>query len=296
MTPIPSLQQRIAIQGEKGSFHEIAAHKFFGNDLRLDCCPSFPALFRSLRTRKSTLAVMAIENSVAGALLPNYALLRESDFVIVGEVYLRIEHCLMALPGQQIEDIKEVHSHPMALAQCRHFFEQYPHLRLVEQPDTAGSAAWIAQEQQTGVAAVAASLAAEHYGLEILAPGIEDNPRNFTRFLILAPADQASRWERKPDKASVCFSLGHSVGSLSQILLVLSSHGMNLTKIQSSPLVGKEWEYFFHVDLLYEDLAQYHRALAAITPLVSELQVLGEYPQGDKLDTMHPVLEMRQEK
>jgi prephenate dehydratase len=273
---------RIAIQGEKGAFHELAARRYFGPTLTLEMCETFPLLFRALAQGQAGYGVIAIENSVAGTLLPNYAMLRDSTLTIIGEVYLRIEHCLMALPGQRISDLREVHSHPMALAQCQHFFHAYPTLRLVEHPDTAGAARWISSERLDGVAAIASRLAADHYQLDLLAEGIEDNPRNFTRFLIVLDQQEAATLDLSPDKASLCFNLLHKVGSLSQVLLVLSSHGINLTKIQSLPIVGTEWEYFFHIDLEFDDHAQYRRGLAAITPLVNDLRILGEYPRGDK--------------
>ncbi|MEM7371335.1 MAG: prephenate dehydratase [Bacteroidota bacterium] len=279
--------KRVAIQGVKGAFHEIAARKFFGDKMELDMCESFPALFRSLDNKNSTYGVIAIENSVAGTILPNYALLRNSAFTIVGEVYLRIEHQLMALPGQKIEEITEVYTHPMALKQCQRFLEGVPHMKQVEHADTAGAAQWIATKGHIAKAAIASSLAAQYYGMEILAPSIEDNKRNFTRFLIVTDASEGLEDSSLLDKASLCFNLLHKVGYLSQVLLVLSSHGMNLAKIQSSPIVGVEWEYFFHIDLEYDDYAQYRRALEAIRPLVNELKILGEYPKGDK-SGVHP--------
>lgn len=276
---------RVAIQGVKGAFHEIAAQKFFGPSIALEMCDSFPILFRRLRQGKADLGVLAIENSVAGSILPNYALLRDSTYTIIGEVYLRIEHQLMALPGQDIARLEAVYSHPMAIQQCYQFFEQYPHIRLVEASDTAGSAAWIAEEGKERVGAIASSLAAEHYGLEVLARSIETNKRNFTRFLIIVEESAAKGLIKQPDKTSLCFNLAErsqQVGSLSQILMVLSSYGVNLTKIQSLPILGKEWEYFFHIDLEYEDYTHYRRSLDAIRPLVSGLKILGEYPRGQK--------------
>ncbi|MEM9984972.1 MAG: prephenate dehydratase domain-containing protein, partial [Bacteroidota bacterium] len=245
-----------------------------------EMCETFPLLFQTMELGEVPFAVVAIENSVAGTILPNYAMLRDSSLTIIGEVLLRIEHCLMALPGQEISELREVHSHPMALAQCQRFFRQHPHLRLIEHPDTAGAARWIRDTQRQGAAAVASRLASKHYQMPMLAEGIEDNPRNFTRFLILLDQAEASKLNLEPNKASLCFNLLHKVGSLSQILLVLSAHGMNLTKIQSLPIVGREWEYFFHLDLEYDDHQQYLRALAAITPLVNELQILGEYTKA----------------
>lgn len=276
---------RIAIQGVKGAFHEIAARQFFGQDIQLETCDSFPVLFRQLNQSQADAGIIAIENSVAGSLLPNYALLRDSSFSIIGEVYLRIEHHLMALPGQSLADIREVHSHPMALHQCQAFFERYPSIKLVEAADTAGSAAWLQQTQQMGVAAIASRLAAEYYQMELLASNIETNRRNFTRFLSIVHEDLAPAFTLKPDKASLCFNLSHmsqKVGSLAGILSILGHYGMNLSKIQSLPILGKEWEYFFHIDLEFEDYAHYQKSLDAIRPLVSELKILGEYPRSNK--------------
>lgn len=284
MSTVLTAEKRIAIQGVKGSFHEIAAREYFGENIELEMCDSFPELFKSLKSGKAEFGVMAIENSVAGTILPNYGLVRDSDFTVIGEVYLRIEHQLMALPGQRIEDLKEVHSHPMAILQCQKWLEKHPHIKIVESTDTADSAWMIRRSGKKRIAAIASRLAAEHCELEILAEGIETHKRNFTRFLILQEESMAVLEGAvvQADKASVCFNLSHKVGSLSQILLVLSSHGMNLTKIQSLPIVGREWQYFFHIDLEFDDYAQYERALAAIQPLVGELKILGEYERGKK--------------
>ncbi|MDX2247766.1 MAG: prephenate dehydratase [Bacteroidia bacterium] len=282
MESVLTAEKRIAIQGVMGSFHEIAARRFFGDDIELEMCDSFPALFRSLNQGRAEYGVMAIENSVAGTILPNYGLVRDSRYTIIGELFLRIEHHIMALPGQKLEDIQEVHSHPMAILQCHKFFEEHPHIRLIESTDTADSAWMIKNTQKTGIGAIASRLAAEHTGLEIMAEGIETHKRNFTRFLVLQEKEKVDFSQIHPDKSSLCFNLVHKVGSLSQILLVLSSHGMNLTKIQSLPVVGHEWQYFFHIDLEYEDYAQYQRSLAAIQPLVAELKILGEYERGKK--------------
>lgn len=283
-SPVLNAHKTIAIQGVKGAYHEIAARQFFGAEIELEMCDSFPALFRCLEEEKADYGAVAIENTVAGTLLPNYAMLRNSAFTIIGEVYLRIAHQLMALPGQSLEEIAEVYSHPMAIRQCRAFFKPHPQIKLIESADTAGSAAWIHQTQRRGSAAIASALAAQHYEMEILASSVEDNKRNFTRFLIVTDKPTAKQHSKgqKADKASLSFKLAHEVGSLSQILLVLSAHGMNLTKIQSLPVVGQEWEYFFHLDLEFDHLPQYKRSLSAIRPLVNELKILGEYPRGTK--------------
>ncbi|MEL6674184.1 MAG: prephenate dehydratase domain-containing protein [Bacteroidota bacterium] len=278
----------IAIQGVSGSFHEIAARKFFGEAIELSMCNSFPALFDCLEEGKADYGVMAIENTVAGTLLPNYALLRNSQYRVIGEIYLRIQHNLMSMPGQRLEALTEVHSHPMALQQCKVFLKQHPHIRLIEREDTAGSAEWIQQGRRKGVAAIASTAAARHFELEVLAAGIEDNPLNFTRFLVLAPEDQSKRRTQQADKASLCFSLGHEVGCLSQVLLILSAHGLNLSKIQSLPIVGRAWEYFFHVDLEFEQIEQFERCLLAIGHLAKDLKILGIYPRGDRKDHLPP--------
>ncbi|MEZ4774231.1 MAG: prephenate dehydratase [Bacteroidia bacterium] len=287
MKSVLTAEKRIAIQGVMGSFHEIAARKFFGDEIELEMCDSFPALFRSLDQGKAEFGVMAIENSVAGTILPNYGLVRDSRYTIIGELYLRIEHHIMALPGQSLAEIHEVHSHPMAILQCHKYFEDQPHIRLIESTDTADSAWMIKKSKKTGVGAIASRLAAKHTGLEILAEGIETHKRNFTRFLVLQQSDLVDFEKIRPNKSSLCFNLVHKVGSLSQILLVLSSHGMNLTKIQSLPVIGHEWQYFFHIDLEYDDYAQYQRSLSAIQPLVAELKILGEYERGKKHPEAH---------
>lgn len=280
-TPAVDAQpKRIAIQGEPGSYHEIATRKFFGENISLECCDSFPKLFKNLGSLQSEYAVAAIENSVAGTILPNYSLLRQSGFYIIGEVYLRISHMLMALPGSSLSDIKEVHSHPMAIAQCHRFLDTLPGVRLVECDDTAASARRIAEDGLQGVAAIASSLASTRYQLPILQQSIEDDPGNFTRFFILSRTQ--AEVTTTPDKASLCFAVGHEVGQLSNVLIVLSSHGMNLTKIQSSPIIGKPWDYFFHLDLEFSEYDQYQRALESIRSLVKELKVIGEYPKANK--------------
>lgn len=276
------IAQKVAIQGSHASYHELAAKQFFGPEVEVDMCSSFPQLFASMEKERSTYAVMAIENSLAGTILTNYALLRDSGLVIIGEVYLHIDHQLMALPGQSLEDIKEIHSHPMALAQCGKFLLSHPHITVVEKMDTAGSAEIIAQGGIKGVAAIASAQAAARYNMEILASHIEDNKRNFTRFLVLCMPEEALKHEITPEKASICFNLKHETGSLANILLGLSYLQLNLTKIQSSPIAGKEWEYFFHIDLEFDDYSRFQRAMIAINSQVEQFQCLGEYAKGKK--------------
>lgn len=266
---------KIAIQGVHGCFHEQAARLYYGNDIDVRECLSFEDLFTSLDAGEAEGAIMAIENTVAGGLLPNYSLLHKHGRKIKGEVFIRIRQNLMALPGQKIEDIAEVRSHYMAIAQTREFFRQYPHIRLVESEDTAKSAAEIARNQQSGVGAIASSLAAELFGLDILQSEIETHKQNFTRFLILD--DHISVPENEIDKASICFTLPHKTGRLSHVLSIFSFYDLNLTKIQSLPIPGKEWQYFFYVDLKFDHYERYREAMAAANPLVEDMMEMGEY-------------------
>lgn len=276
-------RQRIAIQGGPGAFHEIAARQYF-NDTELEIipCDTFIDLFESVRSGSADSAVVAIENSVAGSLIPNYALLRRSELKVTGEVYLRIVQNLIALPGQKIDDIREIHSHPMAIMQCEDFLLPLRNrgVKVIESIDTALSAKWIRDNSLAGVAALASDLAAQMYGLEILAESVESNKRNFTRFLIIEPETEKGNDLEENNKASICFSLAHQVGSLSQVLSVLAYYKINLTKIQSLPVIGKEWEYLFYLDILYDDASMYRKGLSAIEPLIDQLQILGEYRSG----------------
>jgi prephenate dehydratase len=276
---------RAAIQGIAGSFHDQAASEYFSDKkVELVPCMSFEDLFDQVRSGAADVAVMAIENTVAGSLLPNYALLNSSGFTIFGEIYLRISQNLMALPGQKIEDIREAYSHYMAIAQTRPFFKAYPNIHLVESEDTAASARLVHEEQKAGMAAIAGERAAVMYGLEILAQGIETNKRNYTRFLFLYKPNGTEHFKTlHPDKASLSFSLPHKTGSLSHVLSIFSFYGINLTKIQSIPIIGQEWEYHFLIDLTFGDPVRYRQALDAIRPLTHELIILGEYLQGKNI-------------
>ena len=271
--------KKVAIQGYSGCFHEEAARRFYagiGEDaLQIVECDTFDGLYTAMASHKADSAVMAIENTVSGGLLPNFDLLRKNPQRIKGEVFLRIEQNIMALPGQKLEDIREVRTHYMAINQTREFFKDWPGIRLVESEDTAKSAAQVAGEKLEGVGAVASKLAAKLYGLEILAPGIETYKQNFTRFLIMDP-DFAVQ-EKDIDKASLCFTLPHTPGSLAHILTILSFYEMNLTRIQSLPIPGKEWQYFFYADIKFASYGRYQQALAAVRPLIDEFQILGEY-------------------
>jgi len=272
--------KRVAIQGFEGSFHDITAHKYFeGEQLQMVCCATFDELFREMKADPTLIGLAAIENTIAGSLLHNYELLRNSGVTVVGEHKTHISHCLCCLPSQNIEDIKEVHSHPVALMQCRNYLSQHAVMKLVEDDDTAGSARRIAEEGIEGAAAICHADAAALYGMKVLENNIEDNKHNFTRFLVLSDPRKADmlRAINQTDKASLVFSLPHEEGSLSQVLSILSFYRMQLTKIQSLPIIGCEWEYMFYVDVTYDDLIRYRQAIDAITPLTRELTILGEY-------------------
>lgn len=272
--------KRITIQGIAGCFHETAAHGSFpGEEVEVLPCVSFDEQFARMAADAELLGVAAIENTIAGSLLPNHELLRRSTLTVIGEYKLRISHVLAALPGQRVTDIREVHSHPIALMQCGEFLKAHPQLKAVERDDTAGSAAEIAERRLTGHAAICGRLAAERYGLEILEEGIETNKRNFTRFLLLADRYHADRHtgSARADKASLVFSLPHTQGSLSKVLTILSFYDINLTKIQSMPIIGCEWEYRFYVDVSFADYTRYRQSIDAITPLTKDFKILGEY-------------------
>ena len=273
------LKKKVAIQGYSGCFHEEAARRFYSSigcdDVQIVECDTFDALYESVRRGEADAAVMAIENTVSGGLIPNFDLLRKNPQKIKGEVFLRIEQNLMALPGQRIEDIREVRTHYMAINQTREFFKHYPYIRLVESEDTAKSAAQVAGGRLEGVGAVASAFAAKLYGLEIIAPGIETYKQNFTRFLIMD--DSLSVPQESIDKASLCFTLPHTPGSLAHILTILSFYEMNLTRIQSLPIPGKEWQYFFYADIKFGSYDRYQQAVSAVRPLIDEFRVLGEY-------------------
>ena len=271
--------KRVAIQGIKGCFHEQAAYLFYEKEglpkPQVVECSSFDELYKRMDDGSADAAIMAIENTVSGGLLPNFELLRKYDRKIKGEVFLRIKQNLMALPGQKVEDLHEVRSHYMAINQTRPYFGDKPQIRLVEYADTARSAADIAKEGAMGVGAIASELAAEIYGLEIIAESIETYKQNFTRFLILDDSFQVDK--ERINKASMCFTLPHKPGSLTHVLTILSFYDMNLTRIQSLPIPGQEWQYFFYVDIKFGNYERYLQALSAVKPLMTDLNILGEY-------------------
>ncbi len=278
-------KKKVAIQGGPGCNHEIAARAYFEDEeIEIIPCISFQELFDTLHNDKSIYGIVAIENTLAGSLLPNYTMLRESDLKIIGEYKLRIKHNLMALPGQTLNDIEEVQTHPMALAQTEEFFKHHKDIKLIATEDTALSAKHIADDNLSGVAAIASELAAEIYGLDIIEHGIETNKKNFTRFLIVTDHAKTEIDELlvngKVNKASLVFALPHEEGSLSKILTILAFYSINLTKIQSLPIVGHEWEYLFYIDVSFDDYTRYLQSLDAIRPLCRKLKVMGEYEKG----------------
>lgn len=273
----------VAIQGIVGSYHDIAAHQFFGNkDIEPVCCTTFEKVFEQIKSDESTIGMVAIENTIAGSLLHNYDLIRENGVTIVGEHKLRISHSIMCLPEDNWENLTEVNSHPVALAQCRTFLNNHRALKIVETDDTAGSAKDIKENNLRGHAAICSKFAAPLYGMKILEEGIETNKHNFTRFLIVCDPWKADelRDVKQSNKASIVFSLPHSEGSLSQVLSIFSFYKINLTKIQSLPIIGREWEYLFYIDITYNEYMRYRQSIDAVRPLARELKILGEYEEG----------------
>jgi prephenate dehydratase len=275
---------KIAIQGIQGSFHHIVAESFFGRGIELVECMSFTEIPVLLKKDQVESAVMAIENSIAGAILPNYALIDEYDLSIEGEVYMNIHHHLMALKGQDLSDIREVWSHPMALLQCRKFFREHPQIKLIEEKDTAEVARRIKQNSIKGVAAVASKLAAELFDLEIISSDIQTIKNNSTRFFVLKKSKNAPYHPSKvgniKDKASIKFVTKHNKGSLAEVLDIFAKHDINLTKIQSLPIIDTPWSYAFFIDLVIDDFVLYKNALHLISKKVNHLKVLGEYHQN----------------
>ncbi len=279
---------KVAIQGIAGCFHDAAARKFFAErgieTIETLPCNTFPELFDAMSADASLLGIVAIENTIAGALLANHELMRQSPVSIIGEYKMRISHVLCALPGETIDSITEVNSHAMALMQCEQFLRRHPQMKMVEKFDTAGSAEEISSNKLSGHAAVCGELAADLYGLNILEKGIETNKRNFTRFLVLADPLLASELRPRPEllnKASIVFTLPHTRGALSKVLTILTFYDINLSKIQSMPILGREWEYRFYLDLTYDSYARYQQAIDAVRPLINDLKILGEYNESN---------------
>jgi prephenate dehydratase len=274
--PLKRIGERIAIQGIKGSFHHQVAQEYFYQNIEVDECLSFEELVDSLLSGKSDQAIMAIENSIAGPIIPNYALIDKNNLNIVGEHYLNIHQNFMALKGQEIEDILEVHSHPMALLQCMEFLKKYPKIKLVEDKDTAETARRIHKNQLAGIAAIASKTASEMYHLEILAPEIQTINNNMTRFVIINKKENFVD-NNEINRASIKFELDHKRGSLAAVLNVMSDCKLNLTKIQSLPKIETPWKYSFFVDVTFEKYEDYAKAKSLLAIMAEYFKVLGEY-------------------
>jgi prephenate dehydratase len=270
------MKQKVAIQGIRGSFHHQVALGYYHQDIEVDECMSFEELVDSLLSGKSYQAVMAIENSIAGSIIPNYALIDKNNLHIVGEYYMDIHQNFMALKGQKVEDISEVHSHPMALLQCMEFLKKYPHIKLVEDKDTAETARRIRQQKLKGIAAIASKTASEMYDLEIIAPEIQTINNNMTRFVILNKENSFVP-KQEINKASLKFELDHKRGSLAAVLNVMSDCKLSLTKIQSLPKIETPWKYSFFVDVTFDDYEDYSKAKSLLEIMAEYFKVLGEY-------------------
>mgnify|MGYP006095228925 FL=1 len=271
----------IAIQGAEGSNHHKVARDFYGTSIALKECMSFDALVDSLLDASANVGVMALENTIAGSIIPNYALIDSNNLHIIGEEYLNIHHHLMCLKGQKIENIKEVWSHPMALLQCKEFFKKYPHIKLVEDVDTADVAKRISNENLVGIGAIAPKIASEIFDLEIIEDEIQTIKENATRFVIVQ-TDAPNNKNKEINKASLKFQLNHKRGSLAAILNVLSDCKMSLTKIQSLPVIETPWKYSFFVDVTFENYKEYEKAKVILEIMAEEFKVLGTYKNGRK--------------
>lgn len=273
------MPKKICIQGFEGSFHQAAAQSFYGKDVAILPCSTFKDLVQLAGDkRESDGGVMAIENSIAGSILPNYNLLLKSKLRIYGEVYLQIHQNLLVNPGVRLDDIHEVHSHPMALQQCLGFLDQY-NWKLVETEDTALSARYVHQYKSKHIAAIASRLAADLYGLEVLAPNIQSEKNNYTRFLVVGREDSMEPVV-DADKASVNFHTDHTRGSLAKVLTKIAEGGINLSKLQSSPIPGTEWKYSFHADMEFDHPDQFHKVIEDIKPITEQVRIFGIYKKG----------------
>ncbi len=273
------MKLKIAIQGIRGSNHHQVAEEFFGQDIELVECLSFHELVDVLLSKKADKGVMAIENSIAGSILPNYSLVYQNSLHIIGEHYLNIHHNLMVLNGQNISEIKEVRSHPMALLQCREYLKTQPHIKMVEDVDTAETAKRIQDNGLIGIAAIAPKAAAELYGLDIIAPEIQTIKNNATRFIVIKTKNKDLPKE-EINKASIRFITDHKRGSLATVLNVMSDCNLNLTKIQSLPIIETPWKYAFFVDVTFEDYEHFAKAKSLLAIMSEDFKVLGEYKNG----------------
>lgn len=273
------LKQTIAIQGVAGSFHHIVSQQYFKSEVHILECLTFNEAVQRLVSGKTEAVVMALENSIAGSIIPNYALIDTHHLHIVGEHYLNVQHHLMALPNQTIADVKAVHSHPMALLQCKEFFKNFPHIKLIEDKDTAEVAQRIQRKKLKGVAAIASKLAAELFNLNILSESIQTIKHNETRFVIVKRKHQEVS-ESEINKASLKFELEHKKGSLAAMLNVMSDCKLNLTKIQSLPIIETPWKYAFFVDVTFDAFEDYKKAIAIMAIMTEDFKILGEYKKA----------------
>lgn len=275
------MTKRVSIQGYEGSFHQVAARQFFGKDVEVIPCGTFREVVKIAGNRKeSDGGVMAIENSIAGSILPNYNLLLKSNLKVVGEVNLQIKQNLLVNPGVKLEDIREVHSHTMALQQCYDYLDQYK-WKLVETEDTALSAKLVHQHKSKHIAAIASKLAAELFDLDVIAPNIHTMKNNYTRFLILQKEEVAVPVSGA-DKASIYFHTDHSRGSLVKVLSRIADGGINLSKLQSFPIPGSDFKYSFHADMEFETIDQFNAVMKELKPLTEDLKIYGVYKNGMK--------------
>ncbi len=278
------MKKIVSIQGVRGAFHQEAAERYFGSKIEINECITFRELIESVEKGKASYGIMAIENSLVGSILPNYALIRESSLQITGEIYIDIVQNLIAHHGESIETISEVRSHPMALAQCTDFFLKHPSIKLVECEDTALSAKQIAELKLKGIATVASKNAAQEYGLDVIAPSIESNKENYTRFLILEKG--VTQLPVNANKASITFTAKHRPGSLLEILKPFAESRINMTMLQSLPIVGSKWEYVFHADLVFDSLLKFQMVLEVAKEHTSSLKILGLY-RSHELQIQH---------
>jgi prephenate dehydratase len=271
--------RRVSIQGFEGSFHQVAARQFFGKDVEVIPCATFREVIKIASSKKeSDGGVMAIENSIAGSILPNYNLLQKSTLKIAGEVYLQIRQNLLVNPGVKLEDIREVHSHPMAIQQCLEYLDQF-HWKMVETEDTALSAKLVHQKKAKHIAAIASKLAAEMFDLNVIVPNIHTMKNNYTRFLILHREEQVLP-NPEANKASVNFHTDHSRGSLARVLGKIADGGINLSKLQSFPIPGSDFKYSFHADMEFDGIDHFNRVVEDVKPLTESFKIYGVYKNG----------------
>lgn len=272
------MANKVSIQGYEGSFHQIAAQEYLGKETLVIPCDTFREVVKiASDAKQSDGGFMAIENSIAGSILPNYTLLQKSKLKIAGEIYLQIHQNLMVNQGVTTEDIREVHSHPMALLQCMDYLEKHPTWKLVETEDTALSAKHIHQHRSKHIAVIASKLAAELFDLKILAPKIQSNKNNYTRFLFVQPLNIKNE---EANKASINFHTDHSRGSLARVLTKIAEGDINLSKLQSVPIPEQEWKYSFHADMEFNTIDQYEQVMEKIKPITESLTILGVYKKG----------------